>query len=165
MGINQVKYRVSGKLADTETAGEVNIYYTGLKIRVETPLKAARNAVVKAERSLLQADVDTAEDLVTALDENADKAALQARLTTAAKYAPAATAVAKAEQTKLQTDVDSAYAIVNLLDDGAKKTQLLARLEAIETLGGLEAANYLVELAEESGQQADIEHGHSEVCI
>lgn len=164
MGINQVKYRVSGKLADTETAGEVNIYYTGLKIRVETPLKAARNAVVKAERSLLQADVDTAEDLVTALDENADKAALQARLTTAAKYAPAATAVAKAEQTKLQTDVDSAYAIVNLLDDGAKKTQLLARLEAIETLGGLEAANYLVELAEESGQQADIDAAQSFVA-
>ncbi len=164
MGINQVKYRVSGKLADTETAGEVNIYYTGLKIRVETPLKAARNAVVKAERSLLQADVDTAEDLVTALDENADKAALQARLTTAAKYAPAATAVAKAEQTKLQTDVDSAYAIVNLLDDGAKKTQLLARLEAIETLGGLEAANYLVELAEESGLQADIDAAQSFVA-
>lgn len=164
MGINQVKYRVSGKLADTETAGEVNIYYTGLKIWVETPLKAARNAVVKAERSLLQADVDTAEDLVTALDENADKAALQARLTTAAKYAPAATAVAKAEQTKLQTDVDSAYAIVNLLDDGAKKTQLLARLEAIETLGGLEAANYLVELAEESGQQADIDAAQSFVA-
>ncbi len=164
MGINQVKYRVSGKLVDTETAGEVNVYYTGLKIRVETPLKAARNAVVKAERSLLQADVDIAENLVAALDENADKTALQARLTTAAKYAPAATAVAKAEQTKLQTDVDSAYAIVNLLDNGAKKTQLLARLEMIETLGGLEAANYLVGLAEESGQQADIDAAQSFVA-
>ncbi len=148
-----IQYQFNGSTPDETGA----LYLDDLVVTPQTPLKLARDAVVKAERSLLQVNVDAAQELVASLDENVDKSALQIRLDTAAQYAPAATAVAKAEQTRLQMDIDEAGRLLNLLEEGNRKTNLTARLESIQVMDTEEAARQLVEMAEQTCAQVDID--------
>lgn len=65
-------------LSDNLGTGKV---YIGETIVTEiTPLKTARNAVVKAERSLLEADIEYAQLCLNKMSYSADKVALQKRL-------------------------------------------------------------------------------------
>lgn len=102
-------------------------------------LAAADTAVAAAENSKLQADLDAAQALVTALPAGTAKTALQTRLDIvkgiidAAKALEDATsAVAAAESSKLQADVDDAQALVTALPAGAAKSALQARLDDLQ---------------------------------
>jgi putative cell wall-binding protein/transglutaminase-like putative cysteine protease len=106
-------------------------------------LTNATNAVVKAENSKLQADVDSAKALVDALEGSSDKTSLLNRLQTvqdeinqanAGKEAldKATAAVTKAESSKLQADVSSAKILVDALEDGSDKTSLINRLKVVQ---------------------------------
>ncbi|MEK5209632.1 hypothetical protein MHI40_22110, partial [Psychrobacillus sp. FSL H8-0510] len=108
-------------------------------------LTDATNAVVKAEGSQTQADVDSARPLVNLLPNGQDKTDLTDRLdavqqlidgvkSEAQKLADATNAVVKAEGSQLQADVDNARPLVNLLPNGQDKTDLTARLDAIQVI-------------------------------
>ncbi len=115
----------TAKLTEAEAALEALV----------TPEQTATTAVEKAEVSKVQADVDSAQALVTALDAGTVKTALQGRIDavqTSIKVAAATTAVEKAEASKVQADVDSAQALVTALEDGTVKTALQVRLDAVQ---------------------------------
>ncbi|KAA8674433.1 cell wall-binding repeat-containing protein [Clostridium sp. HV4-5-A1G] len=106
-------------------------------------LTDATNAVIKAEKSKLQADVNNAKVLVDALGDSSDKTSLLNRLQTvqdeinqanAGKEAldKATAAVTKAESSKLQADVSSAKILVDALEDGSDKTSLIDRLKVVQ---------------------------------
>jgi len=105
-------------------------------------LATATNAVIKAEGSKTQANVNSARNLVNALRPT-DKTALTTRLDTVQKYidtenaykaqlATATNAVVKAENSKAQIDIDSARVLVNALPDGKEKTELTKRLDNLQ---------------------------------
>lgn len=148
-----IQYQFNGSTPDATGA----LYIDDLIVTPKTPLKIARDAVVKAERSLLQADVAAAQQLVGALEEDDAKVGLQKRLNAAAVFAPAATAVAKAEQTRLQMDIDEASRLLGALEECNQKTNLAARLESIQVMDTEEAAQLLVETAERTREQSDID--------
>jgi putative cell wall-binding protein len=96
--------------------------------------ETAAAAVSKAEDSKLQADVDAAQVLVTALPAGTAKDDLQGRLAAVQAvidYEAAEAAVAQAESSKLQAEVDAAQTLVTALPDGTAKDDLQARLNAI----------------------------------
>lgn len=150
----------------------------------QNKLKAAEQAVTKAESSKLQADVDSAKTLVDALPDGEDKTKLSKRLdnvqvkkpddkdTYEIKLEKANEAVTEAENSKLQTDVDSAKALVNALPDNEDKTELSKRLDAVQSYidqvnknkleqqklkQQIDAAERAVSKAEKSKIQQDIE--------
>ncbi|MDF2881243.1 MAG: hypothetical protein K0R54_1800, partial [Clostridiaceae bacterium] len=105
----------------------------------------ATNAVVKAEGSKLQTDVDSARVLVNGLPNSEVKTSLNGRLDTVQAIidaekelqqiiANATNAVIKAEGSKLQADVDNARALVNALSNSEKKTSLTERLNSIQVI-------------------------------
>jgi preprotein translocase subunit Sss1 len=140
-----------------------------------TSLETATAAVVKAEGSNLQADIDSAKDLVNALPESADKTNLNSRLDTVqkcidtenaykAQLTTATNAVIKAESSKLQNDVTAARDLVNVLRDN-DKTALTARLDAVQKTidedkslqDAINEATTAVVKAENSKLQVDID--------
>ena len=97
-------------------------------------LADATNAVVKAEGSQSQADVDIARPLVNLLPNSQDKTDLSNRLDAvqqaiddakaeAEKVTEATDAVTKAEGSQSQVDVDAARDKVNQLPNGTDKTE------------------------------------------
>ncbi|QMV42323.1 immunoglobulin-like domain-containing protein [Cohnella cholangitidis] len=111
-----------------------------------TPLEAATAAVVVAEESLAQEDVEAAQVLVTALADGQDKDALQNRLDAVQDEIDATAAVATAESTKEQADVDAALVLVTALADSQAKTNLLARLAAVQVVIDKAAAQVVIAL-------------------
>lgn len=100
----------------------------GVEEAEKAALEKATKAVEAAEKSLLQADVDTAKELVKVLPANATKTALEVRL----NVTVAEIAVVEAENSKLEVDVEAAKTLVNALPaDHAKKAELTARLAAV----------------------------------
>jgi hypothetical protein len=127
-------------------------------------LDQATAAVVTAETSKLQADVDSARVLVNALAYDANKTALLARLDAvqnAINLAIATNAVAQAEGSKLQSDIDAARTLVNALPNGSDKDSLVARLDAVEYSNKLQAATAAVVKAEGSKLQSDVDTAKS----
>ncbi|MFS0815335.1 hypothetical protein ABC382_00005, partial [Lysinibacillus sp. 1P01SD] len=137
-------------------------------------LAKATQAVEEAETTRLQADVDTAQDLVTALKSSEEKEALQIRLDTlvqsmedenADKEALAQTtqAVEEAETTRLQVDIDKAQELVTALKPSEEKEALQTRLDSLKQaieMGDKESltqATQAVEEAEISRLQADVD--------
>ena len=108
-------------------------------------LTAATNAVVKAESSRDQIDVNYAIGLVNALPIGDDGSSLLSRLDKVQAIinnnlaeqqalANATNAVIKAEGSRAQTDVNCARNLVNALPIGNDKNNLLSRLNAIQTI-------------------------------
>ncbi|WP_280788223.1 fibronectin type III domain-containing protein [Paenibacillus sp. PastF-3] len=126
---------------------------------------AATAAVVKAEGSLLQDDVDAARTLVNALN-SVEKDTLNSRLSKVqeivdynVKVRAATTAVDKAESTKLQVDINAARILVNDLhteDKDALNTRLDGIQKAVDYLAKVKKATDAVVKAEESKLQADV---------
>lgn len=132
----------------------------------DDPLTIATNAVTKAESTALQADVDSAQTLVTALPDGVDKTALQNKLDfikanlDTAYQTQVTNAVAKAESSKSQEDVDTAKFLVNALVDGTDKTGLLDRLVTVQNIinnQALSIATNEVVIAEGSKLQNDVD--------
>ncbi len=96
----------------------------------------AEEAVIKAENSRLQEDVDDARALVNALDDSSTrKPEFNKRLDAVQEQinviAAATAAVVKAENSQLQSDIDAARVLVNALPDGSEKKALVERLNQI----------------------------------
>ncbi|MEK5209395.1 RCC1 domain-containing protein [Psychrobacillus sp. FSL H8-0510] len=122
-------------------------------------LEAATASVVKAEGSLLQADVEASRLLVNNLPSGTEKTNLTNRLdvvqkaiddanTLAEQRATATTTVVKAEGSKLQTDVDASRSLVNALPDSEEKTSLINRLNVVQVVIDVSAASYEEAMAE-----------------
>jgi alpha-glucosidase len=100
----------------------------------------AEAAVVKAEKSLSQTDVDAATDLVGQLSsDSTTKTDLTVRLVKVQRQIDinldrnaAVNAVIKAESSLTQTDVNAANALVNKLDSGDLKNLLLKHLSTVQ---------------------------------
>ncbi|WP_207729605.1 GA-like domain-containing protein [Clostridium cibarium] len=122
---------------NTRTALQNRLNAVQASITYQTQLANATNAVAKAEVTKLQADVTSAQTLVTALIDGAPKTALQTRLTAVQLYIDnvnyATTKVENAENTKVQANVDLAQAAINLLPEGdSNRDTLQSRLDAIQ---------------------------------
>lgn len=110
------------------------------EIELANQIEAAEEAVVKAETTTLQVDVDAALVLVNALPNGTEKEELLARLSEVQKQidlaiqtAAATAAVEVAETTKSQTDLDQARELVLELPEGDIRTGLSNRLDAIQS--------------------------------
>ncbi|MEK3955622.1 GA-like domain-containing protein, partial [Psychrobacillus sp. FSL K6-1464] len=104
-----------------------------------TQIAVATTAVLKAEGSKLQADVNSAKTLVNALPTGTDKTNLtnrldtvQAEITLTEKIVTATASVTKAEDSKTQADVNASRSLVNNLPDGTEKTNLNNRLDVVQ---------------------------------
>ncbi|WP_242655207.1 fibronectin type III domain-containing protein [Clostridium cellulovorans] len=125
-------------------------------------LDNAIKAVIKAEESNLQADVDRSKGLVEALPDSSDKTNLLDRLLVVqASIDNAIGAVEKAEETKLQEDVDKATALVNKLQSSEDKIKLKNRLVVIQNILDLNSVTNAVILAEESKGQLYVDKANS----
>ena len=102
--------------------------------QVQEQIDDATAAVEDAESSLLQNDVDTARDLVNALEDGATKTDLSDRLDAVQDIIDATNAVETAEGSGLTVDVNGARLLVNALPDSSAKTALLGRLDAIDVI-------------------------------
>lgn len=101
-------------------------------------VNAATVAVVKAEDSKLQTDIDAAQVLVNGLASGTAKINLQVRINAIevpevpeTALEKATTAVAKAELSKLDTDVEAAQALVNALPGGSERVALQNKINVI----------------------------------
>ena len=114
-----------------------------------TAIKIATEAVVKAEKSILLSDYNSALTLVNALENGSVKAGLLSRLEAVKKaiedknkdtedntentaIAVATEAVVKAEKSLLLSDYHNALPLVNALGNDSVKAGLLSRLEAVK---------------------------------
>lgn len=109
------------------------------QVNAEIALQVATAAVIKAESTKAQADIDNAIALVKALPSSTNKTDLQDRLAVVqiqvdadAALKAATAAVIKAETTKLKPDFDNANTLVKALPEGPAKVDLLNRLKVIQ---------------------------------
>ncbi|MBI6875538.1 hypothetical protein I6U51_22970, partial [Clostridium aciditolerans] len=140
-------------------------------------LTNATNAVIKAEGSRAQADVNCARNLVNALPIGNNKNNLLSRLdaiqtiidnntTYPHALSNAINAVIKAEGSRAQTDVNYARDLVNALPIGNDRNNLLSRLDAIQAIinnntpyqQALNNAINAVNRAESSRTQTDVNY-------
>ncbi|MET1250179.1 TIM-barrel domain-containing protein [Sporolactobacillus sp. STCC-11] len=114
--------------------------------------RTATDAVVKAEKSKAQSDVDAARDLIDPLTNARVKKELEKRLARVQKkidkaakqeVAVAVRAVAKAEKTEKQQDVDAARRLVNLLPANSLKAELLWHLSQVQKRIDRKAAHFV----------------------
>ena len=118
----------------------------------------AAKAVVKAEITNLQTNIDKAQELVNALPNGVDKTSLLERLnsitTGNGELSIAIDAVEKAEGSNLQSDVDAAQALLDKLS--TPNTNLQTRVNVVQKhIDKLTIATEAVEVAEGSKIQAD----------
>jgi hypothetical protein len=158
----------------TKLAGKV-VYEFETNYKGEISKIAATAAVVKAEASKTQVDVDAAKVLVTALPAGTDKTDLEGRLTDVQviidaaasateteKIKTATAAVVVAETNRIQVAVDAAKVLVNGLQDGATKTALEGRIAVIQAEINATAA---VVKAETSNIQVDVDAAKALVTV
>ena len=131
-------------------------------------LSQATSAVITAEKTKLQDNLDYAQSLVSALEDSSEKTTLQARLDVLQelinKIAEATKEVEKAEASKSAIDKEEAQKLVTALPDCTQKTELQERLNAIVTeKTPLEIATDLVEIAEGSLSQDDLDEARDKV--
>ncbi|MBP3361520.1 MAG: carbohydrate-binding protein [Clostridia bacterium] len=153
-GIKEFYYRLSGSSSDTNCY----LYYDDFKVTTLTPEKTARDDVVKAERSYNISDLENAKKSVENLPECSYKTTLLSRLDTIAAVSAASSAVEKAEISCYQDDKEYAQELVDLLPQGAKKDRLIERLQAIKVKSNEDVAIGLVEAAENTTLQSDIDN-------
>jgi alpha-tubulin suppressor-like RCC1 family protein len=111
-----------------------------VKSDVDALIKAAGDAVAKAESTKTEEDINAAQGAIDKVPDGWDISDLQNRLDNIKKevgdqnLAAAKAAVEKAESTQLQEDVDSARILVNKLTSGQDKTDLSRRLDAVQDI-------------------------------
>lgn len=131
-------------------------------------ISAATNAVIKAEQSKKQTDIDSAKGLVEALHECPERAGLLERLEAINEFNEeqdrvklATQAVEKAESTLLESDYNTAKVLVGDLAAGDVKNSLMERLQDVKNIidfkSGLEKAAAAVDKAEISKLKIDID--------
>src|SRR5699024_1715953 len=99
---------------------------------VDTSYENALAAVIKAESSLSQIDVDTALALVNALANSNNKTGLASRIQAVQNMINAILAVELAEETFTQDDVNIAKALIHSLVDSENKDDLTNRIHAVQ---------------------------------
>lgn len=92
----------------------------------------AEKQVEKAEVSLLQGDIETAQSMVDALPSTDRKQELQERLDEIGRYLQAEKAVTQAEKSLYQKHKDAAQLHVDLLKDSNRKLLLQERLDTLQ---------------------------------
>jgi hypothetical protein len=115
-----------------KTALELRISNRAAEIASTKTILVAEEAVMLAEMSNLQTDLDGAQVLVTALPDGGIKTLLQARIDAVQNIIDADLAVQIAEISIAQTDVDAAQILVTPLPDGAAKTALQDRINVVQ---------------------------------
>ncbi|ADL51060.1 hypothetical protein [Clostridium cellulovorans] len=139
-------------------AEKINLLNRLVNVQNSINLVNARIAVNIAEGSKLQADLDTAENLVNILPNTINKTSLLIRLVTLKStidLANATNAVSKAEATKVQADVDAAKVLVIALSDSTSRTSLVDRLTTLQASINLTNAINAVSKVEATKTQAD----------
>lgn len=131
----QYTYRVRSKNERGVSDWSIPVVLRSLNV-----VSLATNAVVTAENTKAQVDVDSARTLVDSLPDGTDKTNLIVRLNAVQAIIDATVAVASAETLKNQSSVDSAKALVNALPTGTDKTNLMNRLNAVQTIMDVEIA-------------------------
>ncbi len=121
---------------------------------IDTSYEEALKAVIKAEESLNQMDVDSALTLVNALEASDDKTGLTSRLQAVQNTINAIALVAKAQTTFTQEDVNIASALVSSLVDSDTKTNLLNSLSAVQDT--IDAATLVESLQQKTESATDI---------
>ncbi len=138
-------------------------YNATLYVMNSEEIMRASIGVLKAEYSIVQADVDSAAILVSKLPNSSEKSDLSIRLNalqqkidtaTIANNAIfiATTAVSKAESSSMQTDVDVAGILVKALPSGMAKFSLNIRIDKVQNSIAVESekmdkANKYVDIA------------------
>jgi alpha-tubulin suppressor-like RCC1 family protein len=122
--------------------GDLSIRYIPTlneNILVDTTDNSYEKAVKKAEKTKLQADIDSAKELVNKLPDSETKNNLISRLNKVQteldndeEYKKALEAVEKAKKTQSQEDIDKAKELVNNLPNGANKDSLIEQINKIE---------------------------------
>ena len=120
---------------------------------VDTSYEDALAAVIKAESSLSQTDVDSALVLVNALADGNDKTGLASRVQAVQNMINAISAVELAEETFTQGDVNIASALINSLSDSENKTDLTNRINAVQNT--INVASLVTELQEKTESATD----------
>lgn len=160
-GIDRIRVRFSGKKSSNHNDAA---YINGVRIKGEG-INEARKAVVEAERSNLQDDVDEALDALTNIGEGEDKTALTNRLNNVINIIESETLVSSAEKSRKQTDFDAAKTLVDGLFEGYKKREFTARLDAIVILTPAVAATEAVEKAEKTQADEDIQAAENKISV
>jgi len=118
----------------------------------ESKIKAAEEAVQKAEQNITQENIDKAKELVTALKDSTKKQELLNRLNKIQetlnennKVKAAEEAVQKAEQNITQENIDKAKELVNTLKDSTKKQELLDKVNELQN--NLDTKNLVITLS------------------
>lgn len=124
-----VIYAAKGSTSETYANTYSHTFYTSAADELAT------TAVVKAESTLSQSDLNNAQSLVNNVEDTTEKATLQNRLDAVQnkineqqKEADATSAVVQAESTHSQTDVDNANSLVNALSAGTVKTNCIMKI-------------------------------------
>ena len=120
---------------------------------VDTSYEDALVAVIKAESSLSQTDVDSALALVNVLADGNDKTGLASRVQAVQNMINAISAVELAEETFTQGDVNIANALINSLSDSENKTDLTNRINAVQN--AINVASLVTELQEKTESATD----------
>lgn len=125
---------------------------------VDTSYEDALAAVVKAEGSLSQSDVDSALALVNALEEGNEKTGLASRIQAVQNLINATSAVLLAETTFTQKDVNIANALINTLSDSDHKTGLTNRINSVQdTINVASLIEDLQEMTESVTDKTDLD--------
>lgn len=144
-GVHEIRFTA------TDDDGAMRSSVQTLTLVEDSPaLAAAIAAVETAESTTLQADVDTAQALVTALDDNPIKDSLQDRIDAIVVGLVAATsAVETAEAQQTPENQAAAQALVTALAASTAKNDLQTRLDALDAeVANVLAARALVVAAE-----------------
>jgi len=148
-----LQYIFEGKSHDSS-----GVYYVDdIAAWFEDEMSEIRNAVVKAERSLLKTDIEKALSLVNTLEDGYEKIIFAERLQDITQYGEAAQAVETAITTGFADDIISAQAQIDKLDEGNEKKIIQARLTKVNPVSSYDKALMLVNKAEQSTLQSDID--------
>ena len=120
---------------------------------VDTSYENALAAVIKAESSLSQIDVDTALALVNALANSNNKTGLASRIQAVQNMINAILAVELAEETFTQDDVNIAKALIHSLVDSENKDDLTNRIHAVQNT--IDVTSLVTELQEKTESATD----------
>jgi len=126
----------------------------------QTSTDAITIAMVKAESSLLLADISNAEKLINTLPTGDTKTGLLIRLQNVKLTVlinTATTAVVKAEKSLITTDISSAEVLVTALSNGDIKNELTIRIQTVKQRILINNATIKVALAEQKPTQSNID--------
>lgn len=139
------------------------------------PFQEATDAVVKAETTILQSDVDVAQLLINSLAHSEEKIALQNRLNAVqtiidlAKIKVATDVVSKAEKSKVESDVVLAQALIRQLPESKTKTDLQIRINVVKFYlieqEKIKLAVSAIEKAEASYNVSDVSFAQKEINL